>query len=73
MPKQKSGKNWELSFSLEVIGGESIIDRRKAFRVIADARDWIEEVKRNTEEAGQVKEPSYRGFVYSQPTKIAGR
>ena len=70
-PKQKDGKNWEVFFSLEVVGtGEKIADRRRTFRVVADARDWIATVKNQTVEANQIKEPNFKGFIYSQPAKI---
>ena len=71
MPKQKDGKNWEVIFSVEVIySGEKIVDRRKSFRVQDDARQFINEVRKYSEEAKRVKEPRYRAFVYSQPKKI---
>ena len=71
MPKQKDGKNWEVIFSVEVIySGEKIVDRRKSFRVQEDARRWIAEMRKQSVEAKQVKEPMFKGFVYSQPKKI---
>jgi hypothetical protein len=71
MPKQKDGKNWELYFSLTVVAtGEVITDRRKSFRVVADARNWVKIVKNLTVEANEVKEPRYSNFTYSKPSKI---
>jgi len=77
MPKMKDGKNWELLFSAEIVGGindgEKIVERRKSFRVVADAHRWIDIMKNLSVEAGQVKEPELRNFVYSSPRKIGGK
>lgn len=68
MPKQKDGKNWELFFSVEVLAsGEKIVDRRKSFRVQADAYDWIAKMKNLSVESNEVKEPSFRAFSYTSP------
>ena len=71
MPKQKEGKNWELSFSAELVAtGEKIVDRRKSFRVRADAYNWIAQMKKLSVEANQVKEPTIRAFSYTKLRSI---
>ena len=71
MPKQKYGKNWELNFSVTLLNdGTSIVDRRKSFRVKADAAEWIREMKRLTIEAGMVQEPEFSNFTYTQIKEV---
>ena len=74
MPKQKDGKNWELTFSATPINGgqigDRIVNRRKAFRIRADAEEWIRLMKRQTVEAKQLKDPSLLNFHYSKISKI---
>ena len=73
MPKQKDGKNWEVTFSITVLNsGERIENRTKGFRIRKNALEWISEIKRRTRGTATVKEQyiEYAEFTYTQPRRL---
>lgn len=64
-PKQKDGRNWAVTFSVDRIDtNEEIRDRVKTFRVRADAYLWIERMKALTIEANQRVDATMKNFTY---------
>lgn len=71
MPKQKSGDNWAVTYSINMISsGVRIKSGTKKFRIRQNALDWIREVKALTVEANQVKEPVFSQFKHSTPYRV---
>ena len=65
MPTRRDGLNWQVAFTVVRLSDGETVSSVKRFRVRADAYRWIAQVKLNSAEARQVREPSFADFEYT--------